>query len=178
MKKLIIGVTGVVVVALGAYLFTASVGQEGTSKVASSDIKQMVQDFSSGNSTAKTASITSKELKVVQQDPKETTYALPDDEFFVSIAPYVNETHPCAIHNLVSCRGEMANEQFDVYIEDADGNVVLDQTIQSQPNGFIDLWIPRDKELKVKITHDGKTSESEISTFEQDNTCITTMQLA
>lgn len=189
MKKLIIGVSGVAVVALGIYLFLINGDNDGTNQVASSDqiassdqvasgdIKKIVQDFSLGNSNAVSASITSNELMVINEDSTETVYRLPDDEFFVSIAPFVNETHPCAIHNLASCRGEMANEEFDVYIEDHDGNVVMDETIKSQPNGFIDLWIPRDKELKVKISHDGKTAESDISSFEKDDTCITTMQL-
>lgn len=177
MKKLMIGVTGFAVIALGAFWYTSYQDKETASTVVSGDIKQIVQDFSLGKSSATSASITSSELKVVSQDSKATVYDLPKDEFFVSIAPFVNETHPCAIHNLATCRGEMANEDFKVYIEDGDGKVVLDQTLKSQPNGFIDLWIPRDQNLKVKITYDGKTAESEISTFEDDNTCITTMQL-
>ncbi|MFC7680387.1 CueP family metal-binding protein [Paenibacillus sp. GCM10028914] len=177
MKKLMIGVAGAAIVALGAYLFTVNGGKDETNAVTSSEIKQMVQDFSSGNSTARSASITSQELMVVHEDSTETTFSLPDDEFFVSIAPFENETHPCEIHSLTSCRGEMANEEFNIYIEDNDGNVVMNQAIKSQPNGFIDLWVPRDKELSIKISQDGKTAESEITTFEQDNTCITTMQL-
>ncbi|SES06777.1 hypothetical protein SAMN05518684_107104 [Salipaludibacillus aurantiacus] len=56
--------------------------------------------------------------------------------------------------------------------------MAVDETIQSPPNGFIDLWLPRDKTYHVTIEHDGKTVESEISTFEGDDTCITTMQLS
>ena len=55
--------------------------------------------------------------------------------------------------------------------------MVVDETMDSLENGFIDLWLPRDKTFQVKIEHDGKTAESEVSTFEGDNTCITTMQL-
>jgi hypothetical protein len=71
----------------------------------------------------------------------------------------------------------MAEEEFDVYIEDMDGNVVVDETLKSQPNGFIDLWLPRDQKYQVTIEHNGKQVESEISTYENDATCITTMQL-
>lgn len=78
---------------------------------------------------------------------------------------------------MTGCQGEMADEEFDVYIEDTDGNVVLDDTVKTGSNGFIDLWLPRDKTYKVKIENGGKTVESEISTFEKDGTCITTMQL-
>ncbi len=69
------------------------------------------------------------------------------------------------------------NKEFNVFIEDMEGNVIMDQTLKSQSNGFIDLWLPRDKTYSIKIAHDGKTVESEFSTFENDNTCITTMQL-
>lgn len=71
----------------------------------------------------------------------------------------------------------MVEKEFDVYIEDMDGNVVVDEKMKSQPNGFIDLWLPRDKKFRTKIEYNGKMVESEISTFENDATCITTMQL-
>lgn len=71
----------------------------------------------------------------------------------------------------------MVEEQFDVYIEDMEGNVIVDETLKSHSNGFIDLWLPRNKTYRTKIEHGGKVVESEISTFEGDRTCITTMQL-
>lgn len=80
-------------------------------------------------------------------------------------------------HSLTGCQGEMVNEAFDVYMEDDEGNVVMDEEIKSYANGFIDLWLPSDKTYQIKIEHDGKMVESEISTFESDGTCITTMQL-
>ncbi len=64
-----------------------------------------------------------------------------------------------------------------MYIEDEDGNVVLDETINSPKNGFIDLWLPRDKIFTIIISHNGKKAEAKISTFAGDPTCITTMQL-
>ena len=67
---------------------------------------------------------------------------------------------------MTGCQGEMAEEEFDVYIEDTEGNLILDETLKSQSNGFIDLWLPRDKTYRITITHDGKTVKSEFSTFE------------
>lgn len=78
---------------------------------------------------------------------------------------------------MTGCQGEMVEDEFDVYIEDMDGNVIVDETLKSQPNGFIDLWLPRNKTFKTTIEHDGKVVESELSTFENDPTCITSMQL-
>lgn len=141
------------------------------------DIKERVHEYSVGSfKDDVNASITSHEL-IVTDNGKETTFDLPNDEFFVSIAPFVEITHPCAIHSLTGCQGELVEKDFDVYIQDEDGNVVIDETMTSLENGFIDLWLPRDKNFQVKITRDGKTVESNISTFEGDNTCITTMQL-
>lgn len=141
------------------------------------DIKQLVNEYSVGSFEEVSASITSHELIVTEEDEEVTSYELPEEEFFVSIAPYVEKTHPCAIHSLTGCQGELVEQEFYVYIEDEDGNVVVDETITSLENGFIDLWLPRDQTFQVKIEYDGKETKSEISTFEGDNTCITTMQL-
>lgn len=141
------------------------------------ELKELVNDYSVGNITDETASITSTELIITDSDEKETVHELPEEEFFVSIAPFINETHPCTNHSLTGCQGELVNQDFDFYIEDMDGNVVIDETINSEANGFVDLWLPRDQTYRVNISHEDKQVTSEISTFEQDGTCITTMQL-
>jgi hypothetical protein len=71
----------------------------------------------------------------------------------------------------------MAEKEFDVYIEDMDGKVIVDEKMSSHKNGFIDLWLPRGQKYQVTIGHAGKQVKSEISTYENDATCITTMQL-
>ncbi|MBT2709166.1 hypothetical protein J7I91_14595 [Pseudomonas sp. ISL-84] len=58
------------------------------------DIKALVNDYSVGNIKSGSASITSEQLLVKEADGDELAYDLPKEEFFVSIAPYVNETHP------------------------------------------------------------------------------------
>ncbi len=58
------------------------------------NIKELVNDYSAGNIKSKSASITSQQLMVEKADGEELVYDLPKEEFFVSIAPYVNETHP------------------------------------------------------------------------------------
>ncbi|RXI96222.1 hypothetical protein DS745_21000 [Anaerobacillus alkaliphilus] len=78
---------------------------------------------------------------------------------------------------MTGCQGEMVEVEFEVYIVDNDGNVLVDEKLISQSNGFIDFWLPRDKTFNITIKHDGKMVESEFSTFEDDGTCITTMQL-
>lgn len=140
------------------------------------DIKEKVHAYSVGSFDNVSASITSEELIVTDQG-KKTSFELPEDEFFVSIAPFIENTHECAIHSLTGCQGELTDKTFDVLIRDEEGSVVMDETITSLDNGFIDLWLPRDQTYQVKIEYDGKTAESEIGTFKDNNTCITTMQL-
>jgi len=172
MKKGLIAVIGLLLI------FIAVGCSENTTSKETQNIKKMVQNYSVGNgNNVSSASITSTELIVTDSDNNETTYDLPEDEFFVSIAPFTTTTHPCTNHSLTSCQGELVEKEFDVYIQDEQGNVIVDETMTSFKNGFIDLWLPRNKTYNVKIQYDGKTAESEISTFEDSNTCITTMQL-
>ena len=140
------------------------------------DVKEMVKGYSVGTLDAESASITGEQLIVVE-DGKEKKYDLPEDEFFVSIAPYVNETHPCQIHSLVGCQGELTEAEFDVRIEDESGKVIIDEKMKSLDNGFIDIWLPRGHNFQVEISHDGKVAAAELATFKDDQTCITTMQL-
>jgi hypothetical protein len=177
MKRKVFTLIGLVCAVLGVYLFVVNAESDAPKTSETENIKELVYDYSAGNIEDQSASITSHQLLVTDSDGVELTYDLPEDDFFVSIAPYVDKTHPCTVHNLTGCQGEMAEEEFDVYIEDMDGNVILDETLKSQSNGFIDLWLPRDQTYRTTITHDGKMVESELSTFENDGTCITTMQL-
>jgi len=162
-------------------IFLAGCGGEGDSEEAKNidtkEVKELVQDYTTRNLQAESASITSTELVVQDKDKQERVYDLPEDEFFVSIAPFINETHPCDIHSLTGCQGELVEQEFDLQIKDSTGNIILDEMKRTEANGFIDLWLPRNETYNVIITQDGKTTESEISTFEEDNTCITTMQL-
>ncbi|MDU4697655.1 MAG: CueP family metal-binding protein [Paenibacillus sp.] len=180
-RNTILAVAGVVVVAaLGSYFLLTGQADKQTESNALEvqNIKQLVQDYSVGKLSARSASITSSQLIVDGDTADAKTYELPKDEFFVSIAPYVNQTHPCEIHSLTGCRGEMMEQEFQVNVTDAEGNTVLDQKMTSQANGFIDLWLPRDQTYRVQVSRDGQTAESKISTFDGDQTCITTLQLS
>jgi hypothetical protein len=161
--------------------FLAACGiAEGTedAKVASKDIEQLVHEYSTGDFDDVQASITSTELIVTDEDGEEERVALPEDKFFLSIAPYITETHPCVDHSLTGCQGEMTNEAVTIAITDSEGNIILDEVTETMENGFIDLWLPRNEEYKVSVSYKGDLkAETTLSTFEDDQTCITTMQL-
>lgn len=169
-KKLMVGI-GILIL----LLLTACNTNETKEEI--KNIKEVVHDYTVGTFDNVSASITSHELIVTDEKQKQTRYELPEDEFFVSIAPFMEVTHDCAIHSLTGCQGELVEEDFDVYIEDEDGNVVVDETITTFENGFIDLWLPRDRTYQVEIKQEDKVAVQELSTFKDDITCITTMQL-
>src|SRR5690625_3801248 len=100
----------------------------------SDDIKSLVETLTLGDFTETTASITSHELIINDQGKQKTVYDLPEDEFFVSIAPFVSETHPCDIHSLTGCQGELVEEEFDVTIVDEADNIIVDEIMPSYAN--------------------------------------------
>ena len=167
-----------IVVVAGGSLFLSQNASRPTREVQQDnpEIKEIVQKYSAWKDASESASITSHQL-IVSDGGKEVVYDLPEREFFVSIAPYKQDTHPCQIHSLTGCQGELTNEEFNVRIADSNGNIVLDEVKMSGSNGFIDLWLPRDQQYQVIIEQDGKKAESTLSTYKNDNTCITTMQL-
>ncbi|SHS41627.1 Uncharacterised protein [Mycobacteroides abscessus subsp. abscessus] len=79
---------------LAILLFFAVVVGCGKSENEIEQIKELVSDYSLGKIKNESASITSEHLIVKKSDGDEEIYDLPEEEFFVSIAPYVNETHP------------------------------------------------------------------------------------
>lgn len=83
-----------ILIASVAILFIACSNDTIEERVAVEDIKELVNKYSGNNTIDETASITSTELIVTDKDDNEIIYRLPEDEFFVSIAPYINETHP------------------------------------------------------------------------------------
>lgn len=121
--------------------------------------------------------INSDEMVIVFPDGRKVTRSLPEDEMLVAIAPYINSTHECAVHYFSSCTGELKGRNFSVEVFDSDNNIVYDSITKSMKNGFLELWLPRGKEYEVMISHDGLSAQQDVSTYQGDNTCITTMRL-
>lgn len=114
---------------------------------------------------------------ILADDANEVTLPI-EDSFYLSIAPYVTQTHECYNHNLASCQGELADQEIDVKIVDSEGKELFAGRQQTGPNGFAGFWLPRDIKATVTITADGKTATSEVGTGADDPTCLTTMQLS
>ncbi|MGD0726165.1 MAG: CueP family metal-binding protein [Spirochaetia bacterium] len=110
-------------------------------------------------------------------DGTKTVIAMPDDRMVVSIAPYIMKTHPCSGHYPSTCRGELANTAVHVTAVSSDGRKLVDEDTTTLPNGFIDLWLPRDLKVDVSMKARGLHATVSVGTFGTDITCITTPKL-
>lgn len=108
----------------------------------------------------------------------EVAMPIPDDLFYLSIAPYVERTHDCYYHNLATCQGELAGEAVHVSVTDAAGATLVDQDVTLEANGFTGLWLPRDTTGELTVTYDDKQVTTPIATGPEDPTCLTTLQLS
>jgi len=115
---------------------------------------------------------------VVILDNTRVSVDMPEDEFYLSVAPFIESTHECAFHSATGCRGELKQEEFFVEFVDSDGNIILSESMMSMSNGFIDLWLPRDIEGTLTITQGELSTSKMISTEAGEPTCETTMQLS
>jgi hypothetical protein len=74
------------------------------------------------------ASVRPGEL-VVSAGSEEFSLGIPADRFYLSVAPYVDQTHECFYHSLTTCQGELTGKDVEVKIVDAaTGEVLVDQT--------------------------------------------------
>jgi hypothetical protein len=78
---------------------------------------------------------------------------------------------------MTSCQGEMALKSFEVKGIDQNGEIVIDQTVNTLRNGFMELLLPREREISLLIKYSKVTAKGIIETFDNSPTCITTFQL-
>ncbi len=124
------------------------------------------------------ASVRPDALVLTDGEQRETRLPMPDDEVYISIAPYLEQTHDCHFHSLTTCLGELADTEVRVTLTGDDGEVLIDEARQTYDNGFIGIWVPRGIEATLTIKHEGQTGSATISTTNEDDpTCITTLQL-
>jgi hypothetical protein len=120
---------------------------------------------------------TSRKIHFIFADGARREIAAPEDSMVVSIAPYIMKTHPCADHTPSSCRGEQASIPLKVKAVTADGVTLLDLATETLPNGFVDLWLPRNEKVDVTVEARGLTVTERIGTSDTDPTCVTTLKL-
>jgi hypothetical protein len=110
-------------------------------------------------------------------DGTEVLVPMPEDQMYVSVAPYLQQTHPCATHYMSGCQGELVGAPVHVTAILADGTVLIDEVMPTLANGFIDLWLPRDQAIELHLSLEGAFVVGRITTFADSRTCITDLQL-
>ncbi len=145
------------------------------------DAKQIIERLDTmpltERSTDFLASIRPDNLLVSDQKGREVSLQMPENEFYVSVAPYVYQTHDCYFHSLTTCLGELQNEELQVTITDADGTVLVSDTYRTYSNGFLGFWLPRDINATITLEYEGQSVTAPLSTTDADPTCVTTLQL-
>jgi hypothetical protein len=125
-----------------------------------------------------TASVRPDEL-LLSDGNDEVSMPLPDDQFYLSIAPYADKTHDCYFHSLTTCQGELTEKDVHVKIVDKEtGDILVDEQQVTNPNGFVGFWLPKDVDGTVSVSHADRTAQQEFSTKDGDATCMTTLKLA
>src|SRR5699024_303443 len=76
-----------------------------------------------------------------------------------------------------TCLGELQEEELAVRVEDASGTVLVDEARTTAPNGFLGLWLPRDRELALSLAGAAGEATATLRTDAEAPTCVTTMQL-
>lgn len=177
MKKLLLSLTTISVVLLVAFqlgLFGSKSILE-TYALEDMSVESMVLalETKTVDTTGLVASINSKFL-VLETENDKVTIALPEDQFYLSFAPYITNSHACTTHFLTSCQNELRNEPFKVMVELEDGTVIIDETLTSASNGFVGIWLPKDISAVLHIEYDDLHVSAPITTFDSSQTCLTT----
>ncbi|MCW2288648.1 hypothetical protein EDF60_0421 [Leucobacter luti] len=125
------------------------------------------------------ATIMPTEVRIQPDQPGEIIVPIADDQFYLSLAPYRTQTHPCTFHVPTSCLGELRGVDAQLRVTDAaTGDVVVDRAARTGDNGFMGVWLPRDGEFVVEVTVAGGTGTQTVRTGAEDPTCLTTLQVS
>ncbi len=153
----------------------AAHGLEG--KDAREIITELDQTPKAERSTDLMASIGIDEL-VLSDDKGEVRLSMPEDETYLSLAPYVNQTHDCYYHSLTTCTGELGNQPVHVTFRDgATGEAIIDEDVTTYDNGFVGFWVPKDISGTIEVDYEGRTATTDFSTEADGATCVTTLKL-
>ena len=97
--------------------------------------------------------------------------------FYVAIAPYISQTHPCTYHVKGSCQAELKAVTFRYWLRSTDGAVSRIGTVRTGSDGFLEWWLPPNKRYVATFEYEGRRGTGTFSSFPKDPTCITTIQL-
>lgn len=101
-----------------------------------------------------------------------------EGQHYLSIAPYVTNTHECYFHSLTTCTGELGGQDVTIrVVDETTGEVYIDQSGPLEDNGFAGLWLPKDVTATVTVSSTLGEGTALVSTGDEDLTCLTSLQL-
>jgi hypothetical protein len=121
--------------------------------------------------------VTTRGVSFLFPDGFRRLVALPPGQVLIAVAPYREETHPCETHTMSSCQGELVGVPIEVLAQASDGTVLIQETMTTLANGFIELWLPQDLEVRLILRAGSLAAEELLSTADGSKTCVTTMRL-
>ncbi|GAA1246266.1 CueP family metal-binding protein [Janibacter melonis] len=124
------------------------------------------------------ASVHPRTVSITGGQGQQVQLPMPEDEVYISIAPYRHTTHECHFHSLTTCVGELRNANVHITLTGGSGETLIDETRRTYDNGFIGLWVPRGIKATLTIEQNGEVGTWEVSTTEDDDpTCITDLKI-
>lgn len=151
--------------------------EHGLEGVGTEEVVEQLDRTHEDRAAGLTSSVTYDEV-VLTDGGTEAVLPMPEDRFYLAVAPWTSTTHECFHHSPSGCQGELAEEDFDVRVTDDAGAEILSGSMTSYENGFVGLWLPKDITGTLEISSDAGTATQQFSTFADDPTCLTTMRLA
>lgn len=179
--RLVIGIAAAIIaISIGTYYLlnpgnqseTAFLEKHGLSGLSVEEIVQKL-DSTTSDPDGLGASITSEYL-ILKDSEGEIKLVLPEGKFYLSFAPYINGTHPCATHSLISCQGELVNQKIHATVTDRQGKEIVNSDMTTMENGFVGLWLPRNIEATVTVFYNDLTAQAVVTTHPGSDTCLTT----
>ncbi|WP_460049820.1 CueP family metal-binding protein [Spirochaeta dissipatitropha] len=116
-------------------------------------------------------------VNAVFPDGERISFPLDEDRMYIAVAPFLDMTHPCDVHYLSSCSGELKNRDMNIVLINEDGDIVQNSRISTARNGFFEIWIDRDAVYTLEIEMDGAIGSGTISGTSGSRTCVTDIQL-
>jgi len=120
--------------------------------------------------------ITPTEIVFEFPDGKKFTKSIADTLMYIAIAPYKITTHTCSTHYPSSFDAEFKSIPLKEEAEES-GNKKFEGIKNSLKNGFFEIWLPRNKTIKIQIENGELKGEETITTNDNSKTCITTIKL-
>ena len=141
------------------------------------DARAAVELANSWKGNGVTSFATPEAVHFVFVDGAEVVVPMPEDVMYLSVAPYLQRTHPCGTHYMSGCQGELVGAPIHVQAVLADGAVLIDEVMPTMANGFIDLWLPRGQAIDLHLTLENTSVVGRVTTYADSRTCITDLQL-